>query len=218
MNFHLHLRDIRLEHRVAALPRTDRHRPALRPARSCPAVPKAAGLVRAPLSRLLSPSTLESGGVHSVTEAPFGDSGSPGPKTRSGRGLTSAAVFRPRRFYDLDGLLRHPLLPGFPRVNARGVGCTLQGLPTPEDSAVTGSVFPSWPSPRRSCLRSRSRLHRRAGPPGVCSVAPSRSSKLSRPSSPAFGFPPAGTRSLMGFSWWDPLHPKMRGPVTYSEL
>lgn len=74
--------------------------------------------LRTPLLRFLSPSALKSGVVHSILD----------PKTGSGRDASSTAAFRPRRFYDLDGLLRHSLLPRFPRAALMGF-LTLQGLP-----------------------------------------------------------------------------------------
>jgi len=72
----------------------------------------------------------------------------PGPKTSSGRGLTSAAVFRPRRFYDLDGLLRYPLVPGFPPAALLGLDSPFRVFPIREDRAVTDAASP----PDLSCF------------------------------------------------------------------
>lgn len=51
-------------------------------------------------------------------------------------------MFRPRRFYGLDGLLHHPLLPGFPRA-------TLLGLIVPSGSSrfARAPPSPALPSP-----------------------------------------------------------------------
>jgi hypothetical protein len=120
---------------------------------------------RAPLLRFDSPSALESSGVHSV----------PDPKVGSRpEGRPAAALPQP-----LSSVLAVSTAstacsaicscPGFPAQHSWG--SYPSGLfPVCEDRAVSGAVFPSWPSLVRSCLRSRSRFHRTSGPPGVCSA------------------------------------------------
>jgi hypothetical protein len=117
--------------RVAAMP--------LRPVRPDPTLMKVAGSCELLSRGSSSPSAQSSGGVHSDTTR----RSLPGPKTGWGRGLASAAVFRPRRFYDLDDLLRHPLSPGFPRTTLVGLDHPSGSLPIREDTAVTGAAFPS---------------------------------------------------------------------------
>jgi hypothetical protein len=208
MNFHLHLRDV--------------ERGSRRRGGRCPARPDqqfgGCWPLRAPLVRSLPPSALESGGVDSSQTRANSSPVSPAPEgPGTGRGFASAATFRPRRFYGLDGLLRHPLLPRFPAATLMGLDSPSRVFPIREDRAVTGTVIPSWSSSLRSCLRSRFRLHRRAGPPGVCSVlrdgARSRTDRHRRRLvSLSPGFVPSWA-SLVGTQ-----HPERRGPVTCSEL
>lgn len=117
----------RSAHRCA-LPRAPRRRvtlaPRYREADALPACRPAPWRWRVDfglLSRGLSPLQRVSGCVHSVLEVPA--SGAPTARlrrTESGRGLTSAAAFRPRRFHDLDGLLRNHSCPGFPAQHSWG--------------------------------------------------------------------------------------------------
>jgi hypothetical protein len=139
--------------------------------------------------RFFSPSAHQSGGIHSF----------PGPKTRSGHDLASVAVFRPRRFYGLDGLLHPPLLPGFPRATLMGL-LSLQGLPDSRGPRRSRRCLPLLVFPRPALPPQSLSLppNQRTSRGLLC--APSRSSNPNRPSSSAFGFPTAGTRSLLGFS------------------
>jgi len=208
MNFHLHLRDI--------------ERGSRRRGGRCPARPdqQSGGCwpLRAPLVRSLPPSALESGGVYSSRTRASSSPVSPAPEgPGTGRGLTSAATFRPRRFYGLDGLLRHPLLLRFPAATLVGLDSPSRVFPIREDRAVTDAVIPSWPSSLRSCLRSRSRLHRCAGPPGVCSVLRAEArSRTDRHRQRLVSLPPGFAPSWASLA--GTTTPKGRGPVTCSEL
>jgi len=134
MNLHLHLRDI--------------ERGSRRCGHRCPArVAQQTGgcwPLRAPLVRSFPPSALESGGVYSSLTRAHSSPVSPAPEgSETGRGFASAATFRPRRFYGLDGLLRHPLLLRFPAATLVGLDSPSRVFPIREDRAVTGTVIPS---------------------------------------------------------------------------
>ena len=204
MNFHLHLRDIGPELRVAAKPRTARHRTALRPAHPSPAVSKAARPARAPLSRFFSPSAHESGGVHSIAFAPKG-SGSHDPKVASAAALPQPLCSVRVVSTTSTACSAIHSCPGFPGSTLVGLDSPFRVFPTREGRAVTGTAFPSWPFSLRSCLRSRSRLHRRAGPPGVCSDTPSRCSwRLPRTEALGCSEPRLGAESTVVASVWFP--------------
>jgi hypothetical protein len=130
-----------------------------------------------------APSTHQDGCVHSLTGEPARAAALP------------AAVFRPRRFYGLDGLLRNPPLSGFPRTTLLGFGS-----PSRDPRLARAAPFPARPSPLelddRPGLRNRFRLRRPIGSSGVCSSR--------RPSSLAFGFPPARTRLPPGLLFVGP--------------
>lgn len=85
---------------------------------------------RAPLLRFVAPSTHEDGCVHSRTGEPARAAALP------------AAVFRPRRFYGLDGLLRNPSLFEFPRTTLMGFGS-----PSRDSRLARTAPFPARSAP-----------------------------------------------------------------------
>ena len=104
-------------------------------------------------------------------------SGSPVPKDRPGRGVASAASFRPRRFYGLDGLLR----PTAPRRHRSARRIARPSTPAPVSrSNARGVHVPFRVSPgsrgRRRCRRRLPLLALFALvlPPQSLSLAPSR--------------------------------------------
>ena len=127
------------------------------------------------------------------------------PRPYLSRYVPPSPFLRPRRFAP-------PSTPApVSRSNTRGVGLALQGLPDPRGPRrhrrrhpLVAFSAPVLPPQSLSLIPLR-----RASRGLLC--APSRSSKPNRPSSPAFGFPSAGIRSLMGFSCWD-HHPERQGP------
>ena len=137
----------------------------------------------APSSSLEVSSSLQRSRVAASTSA--------GPKAHRTR-LLPAATFRPRRFYDLDGLLRHPLLSGFPRTALVGFDL-LMGFPLREGLSVPAATFPSWCY--RPALPPQSlSLAPLDAPSGVCSSGSGRSPLPNRPCPPTLGFPDAGAR------------------------